>query len=181
MSRLKEQYQNEIVDAMIKKFEYKNIMEEADMEIGISNESLVRNFAEEISDNTKENNMSSGDDDFHDINIIAVIFTIIAAVLLLLLAAVLIRRIALGIAEYIKRRKLFMKSDPKRAVSAIYGFMEEKNYPMLAESKDLGNKAAYSIYPMEENDRKLMLAYLKEAKKEKHRNEYKNKYRKEKH
>ena len=160
---------------------YKNIMEEADMEIGISNESLVRNFAEEISDNTKENNMSSGDDDFHDINIIAVIFTIIAAVLLLLLAAVLIRRIALGIAEYIKRRKLFMKSDPKRAVSAIYGFMEEKNYPMLAESKDLGNKAAYSIYPMEENDRKLMLAYLKEAKKEKHRNEYKNKYRKEKH
>ena len=27
MSRLKEQYQNEIVDAMIKKFEYKNIME----------------------------------------------------------------------------------------------------------------------------------------------------------
>ena len=29
MSRLKEQYQNEIVDAMIKKFGYKNIMEEA--------------------------------------------------------------------------------------------------------------------------------------------------------
>ncbi len=27
MSRLKEQYQNEIVDAMIKKFGYKNIME----------------------------------------------------------------------------------------------------------------------------------------------------------
>ena len=27
MSRLKETYQNEIVDAMIKKFEYKNIME----------------------------------------------------------------------------------------------------------------------------------------------------------
>ena len=27
MSRLKEQYQNEIIDAMIKKFGYKNIME----------------------------------------------------------------------------------------------------------------------------------------------------------
>ena len=27
MSRLKEQYQNEIVDAMMKKFEYKNVME----------------------------------------------------------------------------------------------------------------------------------------------------------
>ena len=27
MSRLKEQYQNEIVDALIKKFGYKNIME----------------------------------------------------------------------------------------------------------------------------------------------------------
>ena len=27
MSRLSEQYKNEIVDAMIKKFEYKNIME----------------------------------------------------------------------------------------------------------------------------------------------------------
>ena len=27
MSRLKEQYQNEIVDAMIKKFGYKNIMD----------------------------------------------------------------------------------------------------------------------------------------------------------
>ncbi len=160
---------------------YKNIMEEADMEIGISNESLVRNFAEEINDSAKENNLSSGDDDFHDMNIITIIFTIIAAVLLLLLAAVLVKMLALSIAELIKRRRLFMRSDPKRAISAIYGFMEEKNYPMLAESRALGNKAAYSIYPMEENDRKIMLGYLKKAKKEKHRNEYKNKYRKEKH
>ena len=124
---------------------YKNIMEEADMEIGISNESLVRNFAEEINDSAKENNLSSGDDDFHDMNIITIIFTIIAAVLLLLLAAVLVKMLALSIAELIKRRRLFMRSDPKRAISAIYGFMEEKNYPMLAESRALGNKAAYRM------------------------------------
>ena len=140
-----------------------------------------KNIMEEANDSAKENNLSSGDDDFHDMNIITIIFTIIAAVLLLLLAAVLVKMLALSIAELIKRRRLFMRSDPKRAISAIYGFMEEKNYPMLAESRALGNKAAYSIYPMEENDRKIMLGYLKKAKKEKHRNEYKNKYRKEKH
>ena len=37
MSRLKEQYQNEIVDAMIKKFGYKNIMEVPKLDKGVIN------------------------------------------------------------------------------------------------------------------------------------------------
>ena len=51
MSRLKEQYQNEIVDAMIKKFGYKNIMEVpkldkivVNMGVGEAKENAIANF-----------------------------------------------------------------------------------------------------------------------------------------
>ena len=42
MSRLKEQYQNEIVDAMIKKFGYKNIMEVPKLDKIVVNLSLIQ-------------------------------------------------------------------------------------------------------------------------------------------
>ena len=42
MSRLKEQYQNEIVDAMIKKFGYKNIMEVPKLDKVVINMGVVR-------------------------------------------------------------------------------------------------------------------------------------------
>ena len=42
MSRLKEQYQNEIVDAMIKKFGYKNIMEVPKLDKVVINWALAK-------------------------------------------------------------------------------------------------------------------------------------------
>ena len=47
MSRLKEQYQNEIVDALIKKFGYKNIMEVPKLDkvvinMGVGEEMCIR-------------------------------------------------------------------------------------------------------------------------------------------
>ena len=42
MSRLKEQYQNEIIDAMIKKFGYKNIMEVPKLDKVVINMVLVK-------------------------------------------------------------------------------------------------------------------------------------------
>ena len=42
MSRLKETYQNEIVDAMIKKFGYKNIMEVPKLDKIVINMGVVR-------------------------------------------------------------------------------------------------------------------------------------------
>ena len=42
MSRLKEQYQNEIVDAMIKKFGYKNIMEVPKLDKIVVNMGVVK-------------------------------------------------------------------------------------------------------------------------------------------
>ena len=42
MSRLKEQYQNEIVDAMIKKFGYKNIMEVPKLDKIVVNMALAK-------------------------------------------------------------------------------------------------------------------------------------------
>ena len=48
MSRLKEQYQNEIVDAMIKKFGYKNIMEVPKLDKVVINMGVRKQFLQEL-------------------------------------------------------------------------------------------------------------------------------------
>ena len=150
---------------------YEGIMEEADMSIGISNSSLVREFDEEINDDTQGSYETGGDDDLTpDTDIAFIVLCILAAVILGGLLAVISKKTCREIKAYFRRRKDFLKAPPKSAVSAIYGFMESRDYPLKDETVRLGNKAAYSRYPMEEEDRKVMLTYLKDAEKEKKKN-----------
>ena len=150
---------------------YEGIMEEADMSIGISNSSLVREFDEEINDDTQGSYETGGDDDLTpDADIAFIVLCIFAVVILGGLLTVISKKTCREIKTYFRRRKDFLKAPPKAAVSAIYGFMESRDYPLKDETVRLGNKAAYSRYPMEEEDRKVMLTYLKDAEKEKKKN-----------
>ena len=139
------------------------------MSIGISNSSLVREFDEEINDDTQGSYETGGDDDLTpDADIAFIVLCIFAVVILGGLLTVISKRPA-EIKTYFRRRKDFLKAPPKAAVSAIYGFMESRDYPLKDETVRLGNKAAYGGIPMEEEDRKVMLTYLKDAEKRKRR------------
>ena len=62
---------------------YEGIMEEADMSIGISNSSLVREFDEEINDDTQGSYETGGDDDLTpDADIAFIVLCIFAVVIL---------------------------------------------------------------------------------------------------
>lgn len=57
----------------------------------------------------------------------------------------------------------------------MYSYMEEQKYRIEESVRELGNKAAYSLEEVGEKERKEMLMALKNAAKEKKKNEKKNK------
>lgn len=150
--------------------EYEGVMEEADLSIGIENESINRKF-ENSSNIAKQNKQREGEskEDVNE-NLIKAIGIMIFLILLLIIIY-LIYRLIKALRKVGKRRALFMKSEPKIGVSAIYGYMEELNLDIDESTRALGNKAAYSPAIIPESDRTLMLERLKKLKKEKKANE----------
>lgn len=153
---------------------YRKIMEEADMEIGISNNALVRPFDNKgaVSKQTEETE-SAGDNKKHITFSVMAIICIFIILFLLIVCLKFLWKYFVCFKEYLKRRKLFHKAIPKQAVSAIYSYMEDKEYPIEDKVRILGNKAAYSKEELSEEERKEMLIALKDAAKEKKKNDQK--------
>lgn len=155
---------------------YRKIMEEADMEVGISNNTLLRPFDSESGANNKaQKTEMSGDDNTH---ITFPIIIIICGVIGLIILTILIRMLwkyFFCLKNFLKRWNLFHWTTPKLAVSAMYSYMEEQKYRIEESVRELGNKAAYSLEEVGEKERKEMLMALKNAAKEKKKNEKKNK------
>ncbi|WP_461816277.1 transglutaminase-like domain-containing protein [Faecalimonas sp.] len=155
---------------------YRKIMEEADMEIGISNNSLVRSFDNKGAVNKQtEETESAGDHKKHVTFSILAIIIMLIILFLLVVCLKLLWKYFICFKEYRKRRKLFYKAIPKQAVSAIYSYMEDKEYPIEDKVRKLGNKAAYSKEELSEEERKEMLIALKSTAKEKKKNDKKSK------
>lgn len=148
---------------------YEGLMEEADMEIGISNNSLLRTFSRENTGGASEDTelISGGDEEKQQLVPYRLILTVTVCVLILFLLILAARILYRRFAGTLKRKRLFQKGEPKIAVSAIYGYMERMHYPISGELRALGNRAAYSRHPVSEAERKQMLICCKEAKKEK--------------
>ena len=154
--------------------EYYGVMDEADLTVGISNDSLMSNYQDlfgtrgkgnsgdkdEDSNNTKRSN--GGDD---ALQLLWRIFVIVAAVAAAVALFFLLRRILLLLLAALRRKKLFYKSEPKLAVAAIYGYMEDLGLSPDEETKELGNRAAYSLQEISEEERQNMLQMLKKLKK----------------
>lgn len=160
---------------------YEGIMEEADMNIGISNDSLIRTFERAAGGGASDDTelISGGDEKQQLSPQFWIAVTIVLCILLMLLAALLGRSAYRRLRSSFRRRRLFLKEDPKTAVSAMYGYMEKLGYSIPAELKELGNRAAYSRESLDEGERVQMLKGYKEAKKEKRNHDRKNR-RKEK-
>ena len=144
--------------------EYKGVMKEADMNTGISNNTLLRQF--EAPEDQKDNGgeAENGGDDDKTENWKKLIFMAVIAVVILALLITIIGKLAILLLAVERRRKLFRKEEPKTAISAMYGYMEEKQYPVNEKARELGNRAAYSPEQPGEEERALMLGWLKDAK-----------------
>ena len=151
--------------------EFYGVMNEADMETGISNNMLLKEFQQrydrEQSDETEEIEIQETEKKNDKAGkILTAILLILFGLFLLWLLWLLLSRIIKKGKEAADRRKVFLRSEPKTAVAAIYGYMEQQGLTPGEEVIALGNEAAYSRKNLSEEDRKKMLNALKQLKKE---------------
>lgn len=158
---------------------YYDIMPQADMTIGFENSILNKTFEpsytkseSKIQQQTKNEN-SKNDLNFRKILII-LLFVVLSFLLLLT-----ILKAATKIKTVYERKLLFEKGETKKAVSAIFAYMDDIGLNIDEEVKVIGNKASYSTEEITENDRAKMLNWLCVYKKEK-KKERKNAKRKSK-
>ena len=151
---------------------YMGVMEEADMNTGISNNTLIRPFDSASQGVSGGSDLQLGGDDNSHEYINYMIFVYLFLALILLVALLWIGKKASGRIKIImRRRRFFVAEPPKTAVSAMFSYMESHDLPMADRARELGNKAAYSRSRMTEDDRSEMAGLMKEAKKEKRKNE----------
>lgn len=156
--------------------EFYGVMDEADMTVGISNDSLMNNY-EDLFGNRGKGSKDNEDDDNNStkrsnggdeaLQLLWKILIAIAAIAALAALILLARKILLLILAASKRRKLFYKSEPKLAVAAMYGYVDELGLTPNEEMTTLGNRAAYSRQEISEEERQNMLQMLKQLKKKK--------------
>ena len=154
--------------------EFYGVMEEADMTVGISNDSLMSNYEDLFGNRGKGNNGKEEEDNNNTkrsnggdeaLQLLWKILVVIAALAALAALVLLIRKLLLRILAASKRRKLFYKSEPKLAVAAMYGYVDELGLTPDEEMTALGNRAAYSLQEISEEERRCMLQMLKQLKK----------------
>jgi len=158
---------------------YEGVMEEADLSIGISNESVRSSFGETGTDNSSQENVpdQGGDSNRSWAKIIRVIVAAVLSLLAVFLLAELLLRLFRRLRETYRRQYLFRKGDPKTAVSAIYGYMLCQRLPVTGPAAELGNRAAYSPYAVTETERSELLQQLQAELKERRRRHGKKKNR----
>ena len=150
------------------------VMSEADLNVGISNESLMNTFRDAYGNTGSREEPDEEDTDLIENERAGAILHVLKLLLLILLLAAaaaglffLLRFLLRLLLAYRTRRRMFYKEEPKTAVAAIYGYMEEKQYPLHSYTVMLGNRAAYSQDTISEEERGTMLRLLEKAKKAK--------------
>lgn len=153
---------------------YQKLMKQADLTVGLENDVKLNPFDmndDGGADNNEEKKIQRPVPPAQEaLNIVAII---IMAILLLLLLYLLYRYLKKKRADYL-RNKAFMQEDVKMAICAIYGYMNQLKADCSQPVREVGDKAAYSLHPNTEIERKYMLSMLNVLKKELRENEKKN-------
>ena len=153
--------------------EFYGVMNEADMTVGISNDSLMSEFQESFGGKP----LGSPDEDMDAAkeeksggnNALQLLLKIIVLAIALGLVIVLLRKLIPLLILWIEEEKLmkrFKEEPAKEASAAIYGYMEKRELPISARVMEIGNLAAYSQENFDEGLRNTMLVELKKAKEE---------------
>ena len=145
---------------------YRNIMQEADMKIGLENESINKKFDHSKNNIKKQKAVKKSKVmSPRKVQIALIVSFIFLALLMLLLIYLACKIVKKGLIVF-KRERLFKKGDSKIAVAAILGYMDEKGYEVPNNMRMIGNKGAYSNEPITEEERKEMYDQFKMIKKE---------------
>ena len=150
---------------------YKGMMEEADLSIGLQNESVKKDFDRTNQDKDRTEYPERSKDGEKVNPILLQILWILFLLLLLIIVMVLAYKGAKMVSKYVKQKNLFERAPCKEAICAIYQHMTDLELVIHEEARQLGNKAAYSLNPCSEEERQKMLGYLTELKKEKRKHE----------
>lgn len=155
--------------------EYEGVMEEADLSVGLENESVSRQFESSGSSVKQQHTERRGESNEEINRQLVLAISLLLLLILLLVLIYLLYRLAKVLRVVKARRNLFIKSEAKVGVSAIYAYMESQNLPIDEDVRTLGNKAAYSKDEISDDDRRYMLNRLVEMKKEKKADEKRKK------
>ena len=136
------------------------------MSVGISNNTLLRSF--ESSGSSAQNNGHAVKEaktrSRRTVGILQIIAWLIVLAAIVFCLLLLLPKVWKQVSERRRRRRLFLKAEPKRAVSGIYEWLEQNGMEIPEDIRELGNRAAYSPLPIEEADRGKMLQAYKEFK-----------------
>ena len=145
--------------------EYYDVMPQADLDTGFENSIVRSDFVPENSGGGASTNQvlqnSTSQDESNFLQVIKIIILILLAVLLLTILALLLRKLIISY----KRFTFFKKGEPKKAVAAMFEYMEAHGLSFDDRAVELGNKAAYSRQSISPEERDFMLFQVKSAKK----------------
>jgi len=148
---------------------YYGLMKEADYSIGITSKNRKA-----LNDKSKENDT---DPNVEEVKTSAnaggskipkkvlIVLGILAGLLVLAALVLLVWKLIKKIKASLDRRKLFRKGEPREAVRAIFGRMDEIGAIPSQKAVDTGNRASYSEFKVYEEDRRFMLGEYKDCKK----------------
>lgn len=144
--------------------EYRGIMKEADMTIGLQNVDYEYTPPEP---DEQEEIESDDSDDEEDDNIGRKLLTILWTLIILIIIAALLYiafRYGRTIMEERRWKKAFADPDPKKGIKALYQYALMKKWKLSGIAEGLGLRASYSTETMMEGERKAMLSEFEKAK-----------------
>ena len=150
---------------------YYGLMKEADYNVGITskNKKALQDKSQQNSTdpNVEVDSTSTNAGGKKIPKKILIVLAIIAGLLVLAALAWLVMKLLRRIKAGLDRRKLFKKGEPREAIRAIFGRMDEIGLKPGNKARDIGNKASYSEFMVYEEDRNFMLNEFKDLKKKK--------------
>lgn len=145
--------------------EYYDVMPQANLDTGFENSIVRSDFVPENSGGGASTNQvlqnNTSQEESSILQVIKIIVLILLIVLLLAILALLLRKL---INSYM-RFNFFKKGEPKKAVAAMFEYMESHGLSLDATAIEIGNKAAYSRQLISQEEREFMLLQLKFMKK----------------
>ena len=133
---------------------YRNVMPEADMDIGLEAVSYASRQVKRQEMQTEEDTVKSGATNRGHALIrilIATLWILVLILIIWLLRKVMSRQIALR-----RRRKAFADPDPRRGICAMYGYLLEEKIPRSQLATEIGDMAAFSNNVIDERLRSYM-------------------------
>lgn len=149
--------------------QYYDKMEQPDLSKGLENQSMSDAWKQyerqKSTEQTDTDPESRPEDDSLWWKMITalLIFDFLAAVLAGLITKLIQRLVAVR-----RRQRAFRNPDVRMAVCALYAYMRSRKVPLAQEAAEAGERAAYSLHKVTEQDRQIMLRELERMKREKH-------------